>query len=182
MGSWACLRCRRDAVVIFRPEPSNSGPPIGVMLIVSSSAPPACWIEPVCIFLDARAILAEHVIPRTALFQRAYATHKMVRHFHLILPYCKISCMPAYRTAYRTKISSKGQVVIPAELREQFGLEKGTPATWIEDQGTLLLQPITERTLDDFMAFLKTPRGKTSMFEYSFEERHRERARANENK
>jgi bifunctional DNA-binding transcriptional regulator/antitoxin component of YhaV-PrlF toxin-antitoxin module len=32
--------------------------------------------------------------------------------------------------AYRTVISSKGQVVIPAGLREQFGLEKGTRATW----------------------------------------------------
>ena len=30
--------------------------------------------------------------------------------------------------AYRTVISSKGQVVIPAELREHFGLEKGTRA------------------------------------------------------
>jgi len=84
--------------------------------------------------------------------------------------------------SYHTRISSKGQVAIPAELREQFGLQKGTPATWIEDQGTLLLQPITERTLDDFMGFLKTPRGKTSMFEDSFEERRRESAREKENK
>ena len=32
--------------------------------------------------------------------------------------------------SYRTVISSKGQVVIPAELRQQFGLKGGTPATW----------------------------------------------------
>ncbi|PYX02474.1 MAG: hypothetical protein DMG86_07110, partial [Acidobacteria bacterium] len=32
-------------------------------------------------------------------------------------------------TTYRTVVSSKGQVVIPAELREQLGLKKGTPAT-----------------------------------------------------
>ena len=46
---------------------------------------------------------------------------------------------------YRTVISSKGQVVIPAELREQLGLEKGTPATWSEEKGRLILTPITER-------------------------------------
>ena len=45
--------------------------------------------------------------------------------------------------AYRTVISSKGQVVIPAELREEFGLEKGTPATWTEEKGRLVLTPIT---------------------------------------
>ena len=49
--------------------------------------------------------------------------------------------------AYRTVISSKGQVVIPAELREEFGLKKGTPATWSEEQGRLVLTPITERRL-----------------------------------
>ena len=45
-------------------------------------------------------------------------------------------------TAYRTVVSSKGQVVIPAELREQLGLKKGTPATWTEEQGRLVLTPI----------------------------------------
>jgi AbrB family looped-hinge helix DNA binding protein len=54
---------------------------------------------------------------------------------------------------YRTVISSKGQVVIPAELREQFGLEKGTPATWTEEKGRLILTPVTERLLDEIKDF-----------------------------
>ena len=41
--------------------------------------------------------------------------------------------------SYRTVISSKGQVVIPAELREQLGLDKGTQATWREENGNLVL-------------------------------------------
>ena len=78
---------------------------------------------------------------------------------------------------YRTVISSKGQVVIPAELREQFGLEKGTPATWSEERGRLVLTPITERRLREIRGFLKPAPGTPSMFEELFAERERERKR-----
>ncbi len=78
---------------------------------------------------------------------------------------------------YRTSVSSKGQVVIPAELRERLGLEKGTPATWSEEKGKLILSPITERQLDEIMGFLKPLPNSPSMFEESFVERERERRR-----
>jgi len=78
---------------------------------------------------------------------------------------------------YRTVVSTKGQVVIPAELREQLGLEKGTPATWSEEQGKLVLTPITECLLDEITGFLKPKPGEPSMFEESFAERERERKR-----
>ena len=51
--------------------------------------------------------------------------------------------------SYRTVVSSKGQVVIPAELRQRLSLEKGTPATWSEENGRLVLTPMTERQLDE---------------------------------
>jgi AbrB family looped-hinge helix DNA binding protein len=78
---------------------------------------------------------------------------------------------------YRTVVSSKGQVVIPAELREKFELGKGTPATWTEENGRLVLTPITERQLDEVMGFLKPKPGEPSMFEELFAERERERRR-----
>ena len=78
---------------------------------------------------------------------------------------------------YRTVVSSKGQVVIPSELRDQLGLGKGTPATWREEKGRLVLTPITERQLDEIMGFLKPASGEPSMFEACFEERERERRR-----
>jgi AbrB family looped-hinge helix DNA binding protein len=80
-------------------------------------------------------------------------------------------------TAYRTVISSRGQVVIPAELRQQLGLEKGTRATWSEDRGRLVLTPMTEKRLDEIMGFLKPALGEPSMFEEIFAERERERKR-----
>jgi AbrB family looped-hinge helix DNA binding protein len=78
---------------------------------------------------------------------------------------------------YRTVISSKGQVVIPAELREQFGLEKGTPAIWTEEKGRFVLTPITEKRIHEIRGFLKPKPGEPSAFEGLFEERERERRR-----
>jgi len=78
---------------------------------------------------------------------------------------------------YRTVISSKGQVVIPSELRQQLGLEKGTHATWTEERGRLVLTPFTERVLDEIQGFLKPRPGEPSMFEEHFRERQRERER-----
>ena len=78
-------------------------------------------------------------------------------------------------TTYRTVISSKGQVVIPAELREQFCLEEGTPATWTEEKGRLVLTPITARRLREIRGFLKPKAGEPSVFKGLFEERERRR-------
>lgn len=78
---------------------------------------------------------------------------------------------------YRTVISSKGQVVIPAELREQFGLEKGTPAIWTEEKGRLVLTPITLQRIREIRGFLKPKPGERSMFEEHFADRERERER-----
>jgi len=78
---------------------------------------------------------------------------------------------------YRTVVSSKGQVVIPVELREQVGLKKGTPATWTEEQGRLVLTPITERQLNEIRGFLRPAPGEPSMFDELFAERERERKR-----
>ena len=66
-------------------------------------------------------------------------------------------------TAYRTVVSSEGQLVIPAELREGLSLEKGTPAIWSEEDGRLVLTPMTERRLDEIMGFLKPVPGEPSM-------------------
>jgi AbrB family looped-hinge helix DNA binding protein len=97
----------------------------------------------------------------------------VVRRWTIVLPSGKISLMRSFRTV----VSSKGQVVIPAELREEYGLDKGTRAVWTEEKGRLVLTPITERRLDEIMGFLKPGPGEPSAFEGLFEERERERKR-----
>ena len=78
---------------------------------------------------------------------------------------------------YRTVVSSKGQVVIPAELRQQLGLKKGTQANWTEEKGRLVLTPMTERQIAEIMGFLKPKPGEPTMFDELFAERERERKR-----
>jgi AbrB family looped-hinge helix DNA binding protein len=78
---------------------------------------------------------------------------------------------------YPTIISSKGQVVIPTELRDKLGLDKGTRATWTQDGARLVLAPITEKILDEIQGFLKPGPGEPSMFDELLKERERERKR-----
>jgi AbrB family looped-hinge helix DNA binding protein len=80
-------------------------------------------------------------------------------------------------STHRTVISSKGQVIIPAEVRERYGLKKGTPATWTEEKGRLILTPITVERIREIRGFLKPKPGEPSMFEELFAERARERER-----
>jgi AbrB family looped-hinge helix DNA binding protein len=80
-------------------------------------------------------------------------------------------------SAHRTVISSKGQVIIPAELRERYGLKKGTPAMWTEEKGRLILTPITLQRIREIRGLLKPAPGEPSAFEGIFEERERERRR-----
>jgi AbrB family looped-hinge helix DNA binding protein len=74
-------------------------------------------------------------------------------------------------------ISSKGQVVIPAELREEYGLDKGTRATWTEEEGRLVLTPMTMKRIKEIRGFLKPRPGEPSAFDGIFEERERARKR-----
>jgi AbrB family looped-hinge helix DNA binding protein len=80
-------------------------------------------------------------------------------------------------TFYRTVVRSKGNVVIPAELREKLGLKKGTLVNWSEQHGRLVLTPITERRVNEIMGFLKVAPGELSVFEASFEDGERESRR-----
>ena len=79
--------------------------------------------------------------------------------------------------SFRTVISSKGQVVIPAELREEYGLNRGTTATWTEEQGRLVLTPMTMKRIREIRGFLKPAPGEPTMFDELFAERERERKR-----
>lgn len=51
--------------------------------------------------------------------------------------------------------TSKGQLVVPAELRRKHGIEAGTRVRFLEDQfGRIILQPITEDYVDRVMGCL----------------------------
>ena len=51
--------------------------------------------------------------------------------------------------------TSKGQLVVPAELRRKHRIEAGTRVKFLEDQfGRIVLQPITEEYVDRVMGCL----------------------------
>lgn len=51
-----------------------------------------------------------------------------------------------------TAVNAKGQIVIPAGIRERFAIKQGTKIAFVEEQGRLFLQPVTD-------AFIESVRG-----------------------
>ena len=75
-------------------------------------------------------------------------------------------------------VSSKGQIVIPAAIREELGIEAGTRVAIRRDGPELILKP---ETLTAKLAMIKKMRGITaggpSLCDELLEDRRRERER-----
>ena len=69
-------------------------------------------------------------------------------------------------------VTTKGQLVIPARLRRRFGIKKGTMVTFVEDDGHIIVQPVTREFIRGLRGSLK---GEPSALEALLEERKRER-------
>lgn len=46
----------------------------------------------------------------------------------------------------KSRISRKGQIVIPARLRKKYGLKQGEPLVFIEDDRQIIIKPRTKWT------------------------------------
>ena len=69
-------------------------------------------------------------------------------------------------------VTTKGQLVIPARLRRRFGIKKGTMVTFVEDDGRIIVQPVTREFIRALRGSLK---GEPSALAALLEERKRER-------
>ncbi len=56
------------------------------------------------------------------------------------------------KDAEYTAVNAKGQIVIPADIRDRFAIKQGTKIAFIEEKGRLLIQPVTD-------AFIESMRG-----------------------
>ena len=45
-------------------------------------------------------------------------------------------------------VKAKGQVVIPVELRRRFQIDEGTKVAFLEEEGRLFIQPVTDEFID----------------------------------
>lgn len=61
-------------------------------------------------------------------------------------------------TIATTKMSSKGQVVIPEEVRKRLGLEPGTQFVVIGDKEAVVLKKLTPPSMDEFDELISTAR------------------------
>lgn len=57
-----------------------------------------------------------------------------------------------------TSVSSKGQVVIPSDIREKLGISSGTNLLVLTDGSNLLLKPISAPKLKSFERLIKDSR------------------------
>ena len=76
--------------------------------------------------------------------------------------------------------TSKGQLVVPAELRRKHRIEAGTRVKFLEDQfGRIVLQPISEAYVDRVMGCLADGPDLNKQWErdHRSEEKRRERKR-----
>jgi AbrB family looped-hinge helix DNA binding protein len=71
-----------------------------------------------------------------------------------------------------SKVTTKGQLVIPSRLRRKYSIKKGTQVAFVEEDNRLILQPITP----EFIRSLRGCLGKDSKaLEVLLEDRKRER-------
>ena len=69
-------------------------------------------------------------------------------------------------------VTTKGQLVIPARLRRRYGIKKGTLIAFIEDDGRIIVQPVTREFIHGLRGSLK---GEPSALEILLDDRKRER-------
>jgi AbrB family looped-hinge helix DNA binding protein len=81
-------------------------------------------------------------------------------------------------TAY---VTSKGQLVIPSKLRRKFNIKKGTRVNFVEDNGKIILQPVTREYIDSFCGIFKRKPGSKPVTQELIEE-HAEEVRREEKK
>jgi AbrB family looped-hinge helix DNA binding protein len=69
-------------------------------------------------------------------------------------------------------VTTKGQLVIPVRLRRRFGIKKGTLVSFAEDNGRIIVQPVTREFIRGLRGSLK---GGPSALDHLIKERTRER-------
>jgi AbrB family looped-hinge helix DNA binding protein len=78
----------------------------------------------------------------------------------------------------KVRVSSKGQIVLPAEIRKKYGLEAGSELVLVEWSGTIHLVPVSDDPIGELRGLARGVPGFSS--EEFLAERHRERDRDEE--
>jgi AbrB family looped-hinge helix DNA binding protein len=52
-------------------------------------------------------------------------------------------------------VKAKGQVVIPVDVRRKFQIDEGTRIAFLEEEGRLILQPVTDEFIERTKGILR---------------------------
>ncbi len=74
-----------------------------------------------------------------------------------------------------TRVTVKGQIVIPARLRKKYGIRQGTKIIVTDVGNAILLTPVTEEYLRNLQGSLKGKGGLKTLLE----ERRKDREKGN---
>lgn len=74
----------------------------------------------------------------------------------------------------KSVVNAKGQVVIPSKLRRKLAVKKGTPVSFYERDGAIVIQPLTDEYLRSLQGIARTW-GKGNLLKALMEEKARER-------
>ena len=61
--------------------------------------------------------------------------------------------MPTMGIEYAT-VKAKGQVVIPVDVRRKFQIDEGTRVAFLEEEGRLIIQPVTDEFIEGMKGVL----------------------------
>lgn len=74
-------------------------------------------------------------------------------------------------------VTSKGQLVVPAEIRRRYGIKAGTRINFVEENGRIIFQPVTREYIRSFRGIFKLKSGEKAATQEFREDRDRERKR-----
>jgi AbrB family looped-hinge helix DNA binding protein len=77
-------------------------------------------------------------------------------------------------TAY---VTSKGQLVVPSRLRRRYGIKPGTRINFLEENGRIILQPVTREYIHGFRGIFKLKSGEKPATQELREDRAADRKR-----
>jgi AbrB family looped-hinge helix DNA binding protein len=76
-------------------------------------------------------------------------------------------------------VTSKGQLVVPVDIRRRFGIKPGTRVNFVEEGDRIIFQPVTREYINSFCGIFKLKPGEKSVLEEHYEERRAERDKEN---
>jgi AbrB family looped-hinge helix DNA binding protein len=54
-------------------------------------------------------------------------------------------------------VKAKGQVVIPVDIRRKFRIDEGTRVAFLEEEGRLIIQPVTDEFIEGLKGIVAGP-------------------------